>query len=121
MAKIYNNRTNKTEQIARWLFAKGKPMTARQMFEEGFRYEGGEETSPYHISVLLNKLHHSPNYSVERSYIQAGNNRLTVIRVVAIKNQSKLGGAVVNEADLNLWRQLLSRQSGQALRLREAA
>lgn len=115
MAKLYKNRTNKTEQIARFLFAQGKAMTARQVFEAGFRYEGGEETSPYHISVLLNKLHHSPNYSVERSYVQAGNSRLTLVKVVSIREQPKPGGSVLNEASLNIWRQLLSRKSGQAI------
>lgn len=120
MAKLYSNRTNKTEQIARFLFAQAKPMTARDMFDAGFRYEGGEQTSPYHISVLLNKLHHSPNYSVERSYVQSGNNRLILVKVVSIKEGAQIG-AIVNEAALNVWRQLVTRRSGQALRIREAA
>lgn len=116
--KSFRARPNKTEQIAKFLLGKGS-MTSRQIFDAGFRFEDGEETSPYLISVLLNKMHISSRYTVERTYIgESGGSRVTAVKVLSIAN-SRYGNrgapADISGTELNLWRQLLTRKHGMPL------
>lgn len=114
--KSFRTRPNKTEQIARFLLGKGS-MTARQIYDAGFRFKDGEETSPYLISVLMNKMHMSSRYAVERSYVTVGCNRLISVKVLAVidKRNPVCDQAEIGGTAMNLWRQLLTRKPGQAL------
>ena len=54
---------NKTEQIAKFLLLSAKPMSARQMYDAGFRFDVGD-TTPTAINVLLGKMHASSRYDL---------------------------------------------------------
>lgn len=122
--KSFRSRPNKSEQIARFLLKRGTFMTARQIYDAGFRFEDGEETSPNLISVLLNKLHHSARYVVDRSYMGEGGNRVTLVKVISIADTrygNRGAPADITGTELNIWRQLLTRKTGERLALKGAA
>lgn len=122
--KSFRSRPNKSEQIARFLLKSGTFMTARQIYDAGFRFEDGEDTSPNLISVLLNKLHLSGRYIVERNYMGEGGNRVNLVKVISISGSrygNRAAPAEITGTELNIWRQLLTRKSGEHLALKGAA
>lgn len=122
--KSFRSRPNKSEQIARFLLKRGTFMTARQIYDAGFRFEDGEETSPNLISVLLNKLHLSGRYVVERNYMGEGGNRVNLVKVISIADTrygNRGASADISGTELNIWRQLLTRKPGVRLELKGAA
>lgn len=100
---------NKTEQIARFMVEHGRFMTSNDVYNAGFRFDDGAETSPNSISVLLNKMHVSGRYVVERNYIHEGNKRMVRVKVLRIID-SKYGGGPNKEINIShgaMWRKML--------------
>ena len=95
---------NKTEQIARFMVDHGRFMTSNDVYNAGFRFDDGAETSPNSISVLLNKMHVSGRYVVERNYIHEGKKRM--VRII----DSKYGDGPNKEINIShgeMWRKML--------------
>ncbi|MGL5155032.1 MAG: hypothetical protein ACRC9H_08940 [Aeromonas veronii] len=100
---------NKTEQIARFMVEHGRFMTSSDVYNAGFRFEYGAETSPNSISALLNKMHVSGRYVVERNYIHEGNKRMVRVKVLRIID-SKYGDGPNKEINIShsaMWRKML--------------
>lgn len=119
MTRPYRAQPNKTEQIARFLLSKGRGMTAKEVYANGFRFSDGVETTSDAISVLMNKLHCSARYVVERSYIVEGRHRMVEVKVLSIADS--LYGEDGPNAEIKLshgqmWRRLLARKNGESLR-----
>lgn len=101
---------NKTEQIARFMLDNGQAMTANEVFYAGFRFDDGAETTANTISVLLNKMHMSNRYKVERNYITENNKRMVKVKVLSVID-SLYGlepNKEINISTGNVWRSLLS-------------
>lgn len=112
---------NKTEQIARFLLGKGA-MNSRQIYEAGFRFKHGAETTVCGINVLLNKMHHSSRYVVDR-YPRGQNNPTTSVKVNLIVGDSPGSKEMTGELsrkERELWRMVLAirppMMMGRALR-----
>lgn len=115
MTRPYRSQPNKTEQIAVFLLAKGKAMNSREIFDAGFRFADGLETTASGISVLLNKMHHSSRYTVDRQVRGYGGSATTMVRVLAIRSKSSSAPAgEMNGSQRDMWRQLLTRKHGAA-------
>ena len=100
---------NKTEQIARFMVEHGMFMTSNEVYNAGFRFDDGAETSPNAISVLLNKMHVSGRYVGERSYIHEGNKRMVRVKVLRIID-SKYWDGTNKEISIShgeMWRKML--------------
>lgn len=103
---------NKTEQIARFVIARNKHMSAREIFDSGFQFDDGPTTASI-ISSLLNKMHHSSRYTVERQVRELGSGFERAVRVIAIEGASTSGefGIELKPTERDLWRNLLSGKS----------
>lgn len=100
---------NKTEQIARFMVEHGRFMTSNDVYNAGFRFDDGAETSPNAISVLLNKMHVSGRYVVERNYIHEGKKRMVCVKVLRIID-SKYGDGPNKDNNIShgaMWRNML--------------
>lgn len=107
---------NKTEHIAQFMVEHGKFMTSSEVYNAGFRFDDGAETSPNAISVLLNKMHVSGRYKVERNYIHEGNKRMVRVKVLRIID-SQYGDGPNKEVNIShgvMWRKLLGRKRMEA-------
>lgn len=108
--RCHNNPT-KTEQLATWLLAQGKSMTAKEAFEAGFRFMFEAKTTPQTIASLLNKLHENSRYSVDRHYREGDGARVTSVHVIAaLKKRTVERG--MGSTEMLLWNQLLTRPLG---------
>ena len=56
---------NKSMEIAEFALAQGRYLTARDMWDLGFRFSRGE-TTPDNISAVLNKIHESDRIVAKR-------------------------------------------------------
>lgn len=113
------SKPNKTEQIARFMLGKGA-MSSREVFEAGFKFNDGVETTVSGISVLLNKMHHSSRYTVERHLRGYGGGTITMVKVLEIKGAKSGDQGEAGELSTTkgtMWRQLLTRKNGVALNL----
>lgn len=110
MTRPYRDKPNKSEQIARFMLEQGRAMTANEVFAAGFRFEDGLETNANAISVLLNKLHMSNRYQVERSYITEGRHRMVAVKILSIVDDfyGKDRNGEINLSHSQIWRRLLS-------------
>lgn len=118
MAKTYRGKPNKSEQIARFLLSKGRAMTAKEVYANGFRFSDGVETTSDAISVLMNKLHCSARYVVERGYIVEGRHRMVEVKVLSITEALYGEDGPSTEIKLShgqMWRRLITRRTGQAV------
>lgn len=111
---------NKTEQIARFLLGKGA-MNSRQIYEAGFRFKHGAETTVCGINVLLNKMHHSSRYVVERFTRGVDGNQTTSVKVLSIVGAGNAGTKEsmmeLNRTQRELWRMVLTRKPGSVARM----
>lgn len=100
---------NKTEQIAEYLLAKGIAMTARDLFNDGFRFHGLTETTVSGISAIMNKMHCSSRYDLERKMRTTGDDRTAMVRVFAIRDASSYNkpGIKTKRSEFEMWRSLL--------------
>lgn len=105
---------NKMEQVAHYLFEQKKPMTAKQVYEAGFRFQDGEPTTIALISARMCKLHESACYSVEREYTDCAGPRMLSVAVKAILATGGRKSPEPGPAELGLWRQVLRRRPGSA-------
>lgn len=103
-------RINKSMEIAAFSLAQGKYLTAREMWNLGFRYSRGE-TTPDSISVVLNKIHESDRLVVQRQVFKEANRRRCRIMVTEIKERETLNRARNDMLPqvAERWRWLLSR------------
>lgn len=101
----------KTRQIAEYLIAKGVPMTGEQMFEAGFRFEDGSETTAKKVRYALSNLAASSMYDTECSYVQEGKARRMYVRVKSITPYHERVAAEPGANERELWRQLLTKKS----------
>jgi len=102
--------SNKTEQLARYLLAKGKMMSAQEIYHGGFRFEGDKETTVTDIMPLINKIHLSACYQVERKINPVS--KVVNIRVLAIEERKPVVGKNVYEQPPRiraLWHTILTR------------
>lgn len=124
MAKSLRSNANKSEQIARYLLQHGDYMTARQMADAGFTYEDGTVDSAGQIGSVLNKLHESSRFVVDRVTVSkkgcGRSTRETRVKVLSIapRRPTDSNGVDVAGSEPNLWRQLLSRRGNAPLKLR---
>lgn len=79
-------RVNKSMEIAQFSLKHGVYLSAREMFNMGFRYSSGE-TTPDGISVVMNKLHESARFVVDRRVRKEKNGEPTRILVTEIKER----------------------------------
>lgn len=110
----FHDNPNKTVQLATFMLEQGKPMTAREVYEAGFRYRFGAETTVQAISSVLNKLHQSDRFCVERRLIQGKGPKVASLHVKAVIGK-KSAEPAPGSASMVLWRQLLTRPSGAAI------
>lgn len=102
---------NKSMEIAKFSLEQGVLLSAREMYERGFRYSCGE-TTPDAISVVMNKIHESDRLVVKRQVVKEANRRCCRIVVTEIKERETLNRAR-NDMLPHLaerWRWLLSRR-----------
>jgi hypothetical protein len=111
----YHDSPTKTDQLAAWLLEQGKSMTAREVFEAGFCFKFGAETTIQTISSLLNKLHENNRYSVDRHYREGKGARVTSVHVKGIIKKRTVERGM-GDTEKQLWRQLITRPSGAAIR-----
>lgn len=112
----YHVTPTKTDQLAMWLLKQGQSMTAKEVYQAGFRYLFGAETTPQTISSLLNKLHENNRYSVDRRYVEGQGARVTSVHVLSVMKKRTVERAM-GETEMQLWRQLLTRPSGSTLQV----
>ena len=99
---------NKTEQIAKFLLLSAKPMSARQMYDAGFRFDVGD-TTPTAINVLLGKMHVSSRYDLQRSREFIDGRSAAMVHVFAIDGvEGQDEDPVMTER--GMWHMLLSRK-----------
>ena len=99
---------NKTEQIAKFLLLSAKPMSARQIYDAGFRFDVGD-TTPAAINVLLGKMHVSSRYDLQRSREFIDGRSAAMVHVFAIDGgEGKDAEPVITER--GMWHMLLSRK-----------
>jgi hypothetical protein len=102
---------NKSMEIAQFSLKQGVLLSAREMWERGFRYSRGE-TTPDNIGVVLNKIHESDRFVVERTVSREKAARRCRVLVTEIKKPETLNRAR-NDMLPQLaerWRWLLSRR-----------
>lgn len=75
---------NKSMEIAKFSLEQGVLLSAREMWERGFRYSRGE-TTPDNIGVVLGKIHESDRFVVERTVSREGAARRCRVLVTEIK------------------------------------
>lgn len=105
----YHDTPEKTIQLATFLLNQGKGMTSRQVFDAGFRYLNGAETTLQTIGAVLNKLHQNDRFSVSRGYTSGPGPRMTWVHVKAI-HAKKSELAAPGVASMARWRWLLTRK-----------
>ncbi|WCH25208.1 hypothetical protein [Aeromonas salmonicida] len=110
----YHDNPNKTVQLATFMLEQGKSMTAREVYEAGFRYRFGAETTVPAISTILNKLHQSDRFCVERRFVQGAGPKVVSLQVKAVIGK-KSAEPAPGSTSMVLWRQLLTRQSGESM------
>jgi hypothetical protein len=97
-------------EIAQFSLKQGQFLSAREMFNMGFRYSSGE-TTPDGISVVMNKLHESSRFTIQRRVRKEKNGEPTRVLVTEIKEREglnrSLNDMMPHQADR--WRWLLSR------------
>lgn len=105
-------RVNKSMEIAQFSLKSGQFLSAREMFNMGFRYSHGE-TTPDGISAVMNKLHESSRFILLRQVRKEKNGEPTRIMVTEIKEREGpnrgRNDLLPHEADR--WRWLLTRKS----------
>ena len=102
---------NKTEQIAKFLLLSAKPMSARQMYDAGFRFDVGD-TTPTAINVLLGKMHVSSRYDLQRSREFIDGRSAVMAHVFTINGgEGKDAEPVMTER--GMWHMLLSRKQAR--------
>ena len=89
-------RINKSLEIANFLLEKGKYMSAREIFESGFRFNQ-DGTTVTNIKVALNEIHESSVFVTNKNRDARGVNRYRVTQIHSISEAVK-------------WRQLLGRK-----------
>lgn len=102
---------NKSMEIAEFALAQGRYVTARDMWDLGFRFSRGE-TSPENISAVLNKIHESDRIVAKRQVFQEVNRRRCRVLVTEIKEREAQNRSR-NDMLPHLaerWRWLLSRR-----------
>lgn len=99
---------NKTEQIARFVIAKNKHMSAREIYDSGFVFDDGPTTATI-ISSLLNKMHNSTRYVVDRIVREKGAGHERAVKVISIDGASTTGefGVTLKPTERDMWRSLL--------------
>lgn len=106
-----NHPGKKSERIASFLLERGISMTARAMYDAGFRFED-EETTVTKIGMSLTKLSECARYVLEKSYVKQDGHRMVSVRVKEIKGAPKRAAPDPDNAHLAMWRQLLTRKPG---------
>lgn len=103
---------NKSMEVARFSMAQGKLLSAREMFDLGFRYSHSE-TTPDGISTIMNKLHESARFIVMRRVRKDKNGEPTRILVTEIKEREGFNrsGNDLLPHDVDRWRWLLTRRT----------
>ncbi|ANT70197.1 hypothetical protein [Aeromonas hydrophila] len=114
--ELYHCTPTKTDQLAAWLLEQGKSMTAREVYDAGFRYRFGAETTIQTISSLLNKLHENNRYSVDRHYIEGKGARVTSVHVKGIIKKRTVERGM-GATEMRLWWQLITKPSGTAVQV----
>lgn len=103
---------NKSIEIAKFSLEQGVLLSAREMWERGFRYSRGE-TTPDGIGVVLNKIHESDRFVVERTVTREGGARRCRVLVTEIKKpetQNRASNDMLPQ-QAERWRWLLSRRA----------
>ena len=101
---------NKSMEIAKFSLEQGVLLSAREMWERGFRYSRGE-TTPDNIGVVLGKIHESDRFVVERTVTRDGKARRCRVLVTEIKKpetQNRARNDMLPQ-QAERWRWLLSR------------
>ena len=103
---------NKSMEIAEFSLAIGVSLSAREMYEIGFRYSRGY-TTPDNISAILNKIHESDRFVVKRTVSQEGKARRCRVLVTEIKKPETPNRARNDmlPQQVERWRWLLSRRA----------
>lgn len=103
---------NKSMEIAEFALAQGRYLTARDMWDLGFRYSRGE-TTPDNISAILNKIHESDRFVVKRTVSQEGKACRCRVLVTEIKKPETPNRARNDmlPQQVERWRWLLSRRA----------
>lgn len=103
----------KAMELAKYLLAQGRHMSARDIFESGFRFECGYTTADS-IGAILNKLHESSQFTVQRHLKQDGRVRSRIyVAVTDIKERRSSPNRSYDSLPLQqaeTWRWLLSRR-----------
>ena len=102
---------NKSMEIAEFALVQGRYLTARDMWDLGFRFSRGE-TTPDNISAVLNKIHESDRIAAKRQVFQESNRRRCRVLVTEIKEREAQNRSR-NDMLPHLaerWRWLLSRR-----------
>lgn len=103
---------NKSMEIAKFSLEQGVLLSAREIWDLGFRYSRGE-TTPDNISAVLNKLHESDRFVVERRAFLESNRRRCRVLVTKIKKpetQNRSRNDMLPHL-AERWRWLLSRRA----------
>lgn len=101
---------NKSMEIAKFSLEQGVLLSAREMWERGFRYSRGE-TTPDNIGAVLGKIHESDRFVVERTVSREGAARRCRVLVTEIKKpetQNRARNDMLPQ-QAERWRWLLSR------------
>lgn len=103
---------NKSLEVAQFSLARGGVfLSAREMFNMGFRYSYGT-TTPDGISTIMNKLHESDRFSVMRQVRKSKHGEPTRVLVTEIREREGLNRGL-NALPLHeaaRWRWLLTRR-----------
>lgn len=105
-------RINKSMEIAKFSLEQGVLLSAREMWERGFRYSRGE-TTPDNIGVVLGKIHESDRFVLERTVTCEGRARRCRVLVTEIKKpetQNRARNDMLPQ-QAERWRWLLSRRA----------
>lgn len=103
---------NKSMEIAEFALAQCRYVTARDMWDLGFRFSRGE-TSPDNISAVLNKIHESDRIVAKRQVFQEANRRRRCRVLVTEIKEREAPNRSRNDMLPHLaerWRWLLSRR-----------
>lgn len=101
---------NKSMEIAKFSLEQGVLLSAREMWERGFRYSRGE-TTPDNIGVVLGKIHESDRFVVERTVTREGKAcrcRVLVTEIKKPETQNRARNDILPQ-QAERWRWLLSR------------
>lgn len=77
---------NKSMEIAKFSLEQGVLLSAREMWDLGFRFSRGE-TTPDNISAVLGKIHESDRIVAKRQVFQEANRRRCRVLVTEIKER----------------------------------